>query len=145
MKKELDYSSSVSQSIARHSGHLYAFGLGPSNHSRFVHLPQRTDVRIGSSKVVSTLNIGLPASGIAIFSGAQEDIACESKVGSPSMDSPAKRRIIPPIDSGAASDREKREASAREIPDPMAMQIPPAITVFNRLFWGRGPLPMALR
>ena len=131
MKEELDYSSSVSQSIARHSGHLYAFGLGPSNHSRFVHLPQRTDVRIGSSKVVSTLSIGLPASGIAICSGAQEEIACESMVWSSPLDSPTRRRIIPPIESGAASDREKGEDSAREIPAPMAMHIQPAITVFN--------------
>ena len=67
----------------------------------FAQRPQRMDVLIGPSKVVSTLNIGLPASGIRDCSGIQEEISSASNELSASIDSPTIKRMIPPIDMGA--------------------------------------------
>ena len=67
----------------------------------FAHLPHSIDVLKGSSKVVSILNIGRPASGMCEALGDQEWGAIIFFPSSSAIESPRISRATPPIDKGA--------------------------------------------
>ena len=108
----------------------------------FAHLPHNIEVLIGSSRVVSILNIGRPASAINEASGVQESSVGTVLPPSSSMESPRIRSITPPIDSGTDNDIAKAELSYRIMPDPRAMQIQAEITIFSRRLDTPGSAPM---
>lgn len=113
-----------------HTGHLNALGLPPSTHSRFPQAPQRTDVLMGSSKVVSTLNITLPASGSVSGLGAQFGSASRSIWDLP-LDSAIKRRGNPAISSGLPTNNPIGSGSVKTNPVPRSVQLHPAMRRFQ--------------
>ena len=126
----MTYSSSWFHKSMAHTGHLNALGLPPSTHSRFPQAPQRTDVLMGSSKVVSTLNITLPASGSVSGLGAQFGSASRSISDLP-LDSAIKRRGNPAISSGLPTNNPIGSGSVKTNPVPRSVQLHPAIRRFQ--------------
>ena len=126
----MTYSSSWFHKSMAHTGHLNALGLLPSTHSRFPHAPQRTDVLIGSSKVVSTLNITLPASGSVSGLGAQFGSASRPIWDLP-LDSAIKRRGNPAISSGLPTNNPIGSGSVKTNPVPRSVQLHPAMRRFQ--------------
>ena len=79
-------------------------GFFPSTNSIFAHLPHKIDVLNGSSRVVSILYIGLPASGMYDALGVQGSSTDPAFRSSASIERPSIKRMIPPIDNGAEID-----------------------------------------
>ena len=136
------HSSSECHSSIPHDGQVNWLGFFPSTQSILAHLPHNIEVRIGSSRVVSILNIGRPASDINEASGVQESCALIFPSSSSTMLSPIMSKIIPPIDKGTDIDIEKAELSYRMILDPNAMHIQAEITIFSRRLDTPGSAPM---
>ena len=126
----MTYSSSWFHKSMAHTGHLNALGLPPSTHSRFPQAPQRTDVLMGSSKVVSTLNITLPASGSVSGLGAQFGSASWPIWDLP-RDSAIKRRGNPAISSGLPTNNPIGSGSVKTNPVPRSVQLHPAMRRFQ--------------
>ena len=110
------------------------FGFFPSTHSIFAHLPQSIEVLIGSSKVVSILNIGRPASGMYEALGVHESSSIAVFLSSSRKESPRISRMTPPTDRGAARDVENAEVSYKIRLVPKAIHIQPEMTIFRRRF-----------
>jgi len=124
------YSSSDSQRRVEHELQEWIFGFVPSSQSRLPHLPHRTEVLIGGSKVVSIRYITRPASGILVESGSHAATFSGSTFSSTAIPNPATRSTIPEIASGAAMARAKAETpDVRMMPLPSAMQTHAARTV----------------
>lgn len=136
------HSSSEYHSSIPHDGQVNWLGFFPSTQSILAHLPHNIEVRIGSSRVVSILNIGRPASDINEASGVQESCALIFLSSSPTMLSPIMSKIIPPIDKGTDIDIEKAELSYIMILDPNAMHIQAEMTIFSRRLDTPGSIPM---
>ena len=126
----MTYSSSWFHKSMAHTGHLNALGLPPSTHSRFPQAPQRTDVLMGSSKVVSTLNITLPASGSVSGLGAQFGSASRPIWDLP-LDSAIKRSGNPAISSGLPTNNPIGSGSVKTNPVPRSVQLHPAMRRFQ--------------
>ena len=136
------HSSSECHSSIPHDGQVNWLGFFPSTHSILAHLPHNIEVRIGSSRVVSILNIGRPASDINEAFGVQESCALICLLSSASMLSPRMSNIIPPIDKGTDIDIAKAEFSYRIILDPNAMHIQAEMMIFSRRLDTPGSIPM---
>ena len=95
------------------------------------------DVFIGSCKVVSTLNMGLPASGIRVASGTHEETS--SVLSPPLIDSPMIRSPRPAREMGAATEMSKADPSDRIAPAPIRMHSQPEMTRFS--LWLGSELP----
>lgn len=89
-----------------------------------LHLPHKTDVLMGSFKVVSILYIGLPASGSNEASGIHDEIMLASTDFSEGIFNPSNNIIIPPRESGEAKAKEKGEP-----PDEIIIALPSAIHI----------------
>ena len=126
----MTYSSSWFHKSMAHTGHLNALGLPPSTHSRFPQAPQRTDVLMGSSKVVSTLNITLPASGSVSGLGAQFGSASRPIWDLP-LDSAIKRSGNPAISSGLPTNNPIGSGRVKTNPVPRSVQLHPAMRRFQ--------------
>ena len=124
------HSSSESHKPIAQDGHVKLFGFLPSIQVISAHLPHRIDVLMGSSKVVSILNIGLPASRISIADGSHSLEIWDFAPLSP-MFIPTINRITPPIERGAERAMENGEPPLRVSPEPIAMHSHAEIMVFN--------------
>jgi len=142
----MSYSSSDSQSRILHSLQVWLFGFLPSTQSTLPHLPQRIDVRIGGSSVVSTLNITLPASGILEASGSQSATETGSTSISSSMLRPNKSNPAPARANGAAVASTNSEVfEVRAIPPPRMRHAQAARTVLIFLLPGRIAMMLRVR
>ena len=85
------------------------------------------------TKVVSTRNIGPPASGMVVISGSQDWIFSLASLFEGAMDNPKINRSIPENDIIDAKTSEKSDASDSVSPDPTRIQNQPEKIRFNRL------------
>ncbi|GIS49929.1 MAG: hypothetical protein Ct9H90mP24_2210 [Methanobacteriota archaeon] len=109
---------------------MKVLGFLPSIQVISAHLPHSIDVLIGSSKVVSILNIGLPASRNSMAEGSHSSFK-EISQGSFPMAIPTINRITPPMERGAESPMENVDPSLRVSPEPIAMHSHAEMMVFN--------------
>ena len=106
-EEENNYSSSSLHNSISQIGHTKECGLPPSDQCTLPHLPQSTEVLIGSTRVVSIRYIGPPASGNKSDSGSQFLIILWSTDSSFFIPIPNTKRTTPAIEMGAAKAREK--------------------------------------
>jgi len=93
--------------------------------------PHNIDVRMGSSRVVSILYIGLPASGKVDEPGVQlETSELLISLGSAQPIAYSNRKI-PTNENGAAMEIEMGELSMNTMPVPKAMQVQATNTIFE--------------
>ena len=85
------------------------------------------------TNVVSTRNIGPPASGMVVISGSHGSIFSLPPLYEGGMDNPKINRNIPETDIIDANASEKSDASDRVSPDPTRIQNHPEKIIFNRL------------
>ena len=85
------------------------------------------------TKVVSTRNIGPPASGMVLISGSHSSMFSLPSPFEGVMDNPKINRNIPETDIIDANTSEKSDASDRVSPDPSRIQNHPEKIKFNRL------------
>jgi len=114
-----------------------ALGFRPSIQVISAHLPHSIDVLIGLSKVVSILNMGLPASRNSMAEGSHSSCRGDFSASFP-MAIPTISSITPPIERGAESPMENVEPSLRMSPEPIAMHSQAEMMVFNWRFETRG-------
>ena len=130
---ETNHSSSDDHSRVPHDGHVKCFGLSPCISSRWAHLPHNMVVNFLPTKVVSTRNIGPPASGMVVISGSHGWIFSFPSLFEGAMDNPKINRNIPETDIIDANTREKSDASDSVNPDPTRIQNHPEKIKFKRL------------
>jgi hypothetical protein len=119
-------------------------GFLPSVQVISAHLPQSIDVLIGLSKVVSILNIGLPASRNSAAEGSHS--MCDGDFSASFLIViPTNNRTTPPMERGAESPMENVDPSLRVSPEPIAMHSHAEIMVFNWRFETRRFETMAAR
>ena len=140
----LAHSSSDFHRSTPQDGHVNVLGFLPSFQVISAHLPHSIEVLIGSSKVVSTLNIGLPASRNSMADGSHSSFNENSSASFP-IAIPTTSRITPPMERGTESPRENVDPSLRVSPEPIAMQSQAEMMVFNWRFETRGFEPMGAR
>ncbi len=90
-------------------------------------------VNLLPSKVVSTRNIGPPASGMVVISGSHCSIFSFSPLFERAIDNPEIKRNIPDTDIVDANTSEKSDASDSVSPDPIRIQNHPEKIRFNPL------------
>ena len=123
---------------------MKVLGFLPSIQVISAHLPHSIDVLIGSSKVVSILNIGLPASRNSMAEGSHSLCKGDFSASLP-MVIPTINRTTPPMERGAESPMENVDPSLRVSPEPIAMHSHAEMMVFNWRFETRGFEPMGVR
>ena len=120
-------------------------GFFPCSQVILAHLPHSIDVLTGSSKVVSILNMGLPASGISVATGSHSSaISADFSLLFP-IEIPQISSITPPIERGAESAMENEDPSLRVRPEPRAMQNHAEMMVFSWRFEAPDIAPMHVR
>ena len=97
--------------MTKHFGQSNVFGLFPSNQYKLAHLPHNIEVLIGSTRVVSTLYMIRPESGILERSGSHAAIFSGSTLSSSLYSNPTNNNISPNTAIGAANDNIKARAS----------------------------------